>query len=188
MFRTLGRRDGDGGVRCVAALGGLRLRRRAGLLVGDRLSGTEISLCNRTGQAYRHRGLNWLIAAYYSLIVRTTLEVGRKDRPDKDVSRRRLRSLYWSYLKTPFCCLITVHDGSTVPPSEGYVVCAENLDSTILVMKTAENRAGFDRAVGLNRPIDRCILVQSPMCPQPIIVDGILAKDSPQMSLSVAGG
>src|SRR5262245_18782823 len=58
-FRTLGRRDCDGGVRCVAALGGLRLRRRAGLLVGDRLSGTEISLCNRTGHAYRHRGLNW---------------------------------------------------------------------------------------------------------------------------------
>src|SRR5262245_9817135 len=61
MFRTLGRRDGDGGVRCVAALGRLRLRRRAGLLVGDRLSGTEISLCNRTGQAYRYRGLNGLI-------------------------------------------------------------------------------------------------------------------------------
>src|SRR5262249_44254804 len=61
MFRTLGRRDGDGGVRCVAALGRLRMRRRAGLLVGDRLSGTEISLCNRTGQAYRYRGLNGLI-------------------------------------------------------------------------------------------------------------------------------
>src|SRR5262245_17240454 len=40
-------------------LGGLRMRRRAGMLVGDRHSGTEISLCNRTGQAYRHRGLNW---------------------------------------------------------------------------------------------------------------------------------
>jgi hypothetical protein len=51
-------------------------------------------------------------------------------------------------------------------------------------MKTAENRAGFDRAVGLNRPMDRCILVQSAMCPQPIIVGGILAKVSPQMSLA----
>jgi hypothetical protein len=60
----------------------------------------------------------------------------------------------------------------------------KNLDSTMLVMKTAENRAGFDRAVGLNRPMDRCILVQSAMCPQPIIVGGILAKNSPQMSLS----
>jgi hypothetical protein len=59
LFRTLGRRDCDGGVRCIAALGGLRMRRRAGLLVGDRHSGTEISLFNRTGQAYRHRGLNW---------------------------------------------------------------------------------------------------------------------------------
>jgi hypothetical protein len=29
-------------------------------------------------------------------------------------------------------------------------VCVENLDSTILVMKTAENKSGFDRAVGLN--------------------------------------
>jgi hypothetical protein len=64
------------------------------------------------------------------------------------------------------------------------VVCAENLDSTVFVMKTAENRARFDRAVGLNRPMDRCILVQSAMCPQPIIVGGIFAKDSPQMSLS----
>src|SRR5215510_1057536 len=59
IFRTLGRRDCDGGVRCVAAWGGLRMRRRAGWLVGDRHSGTEISLCNRTSQAYRHRGLNW---------------------------------------------------------------------------------------------------------------------------------
>ena len=66
----------------------------------------------------------------------------------------------------------------------GTLVCAENLDSTVLVMKTAENRAGFDRAVGLNCPMDGCILVQSAMCPQPIIVAGILAKDSPQMSLS----
>ena len=42
-------------------------------------------------------------------------------------------------------------------------MCAENLDSVILIMKTAENRSGCDGADALNSPMDRAISVQSAM-------------------------
>ena len=47
----------------------------------------------------------------------------------------------------------------------GWSVCAENLDSAILVMKAAENRSRRDGAEPLNRPMDGGVLVQSAMRP-----------------------
>jgi hypothetical protein len=38
----------------------------------------------------------------------------------------------------------------------------ENLDSTILVMKAAENRSRCDGAEPLNRPMNGSVLAQSP--------------------------
>jgi hypothetical protein len=63
-------------------------------------------------------------------------------------------------------------------------VCAENLDSTIVVMKAAENGSGSDCADALNSPMEGRILVQSPMGPQAFVIGGILAKDPAQVSLS----
>ena len=52
------------------------------------------------------------------------------------------------------------------------------------MMKTAENWSRCDGANGLDRPMDRGILVQSTMSPGTVVVDGILAKDPPQMSFA----
>jgi hypothetical protein len=62
-------------------------------------------------------------------------------------------------------------------------VCAENLDSAILVMKAAKNRSRCDGAEPLNRPMDRGVLAQSAMSPRFIVVAGKLAKDPAQMGL-----
>ena len=63
-------------------------------------------------------------------------------------------------------------------------VCAENLDSAILVMKAAENRSRRDGAEPLNRPMDGGVLVQSAMRPRFIVVGGKLANDPAQMGLT----
>src|SRR5262249_43864733 len=62
-------------------------------------------------------------------------------------------------------------------------VCAEKLDSAILVMKAAEKRSRCDGAEPLNRPMNRSVLAQSPMSPR-LVVGGKLAKDPAQMGIT----
>jgi hypothetical protein len=62
-------------------------------------------------------------------------------------------------------------------------VCRK-LNSAIVVMKAAKNRLGCDCSNALNSPMNRTILVQTPVGPHAIIVCGVLAKDPAQMSLS----
>jgi len=68
--------------------------------------------------------------------------------------------------------------------TDSNAVCAENLDSAILVMKAPENRSRCDGAEPLNRPMDGGVLVQSTMSPRFIIVGSKLAKDPAQMGLT----
>jgi hypothetical protein len=51
-------------------------------------------------------------------------------------------------------------------------------------MKAAENGSGFDGSNNQNSPVDRAVLVQSPMGPHDIVVTRILAKHPAQVSLS----
>ena len=55
--------------------------------------------------------------------------------------------------------------GSLVGPLDDMksAVRAENLDSTILVMKATENRSRCDGAEPLNRPMNGSVLAQSSM-------------------------
>ena len=62
-------------------------------------------------------------------------------------------------------------------------MCAEKLDSAILVMKAAEKRSRCDGAEPLNRPMNRSVLAQSPMSPR-LVVGGKLAKDPAQMGIT----
>src|SRR3954467_14381179 len=39
------------------------------------------------------------------------------------------------------------------------------LDSTIMVMKSAEDGRRYDAPHVLDRPMDRCVLIERPMCP-----------------------
>ena len=68
----------------------------------------------------------------------------------------------------------------------GATVRAENLDSAILVMKAAENRARCDGAEPLNRPMNGSVLAQSSMSPRSIVIGDKLAKDPAQMGLTSA--
>src|SRR5262245_19299185 len=63
-------------------------------------------------------------------------------------------------------------------------VCAEKLETAILVMKAAEKRPRCDGAEPLNRPMNRSVLAQSPMSPRLIVVGGKLAKDPAQMGIT----
>jgi hypothetical protein len=58
-------------------------------------------------------------------------------------------------------------------------VCTDNLNSGVMVMKSAENRACGTAA--RNRAMDRRILVERPMRPQLVIVSGILRQNPAQM-------
>jgi hypothetical protein len=60
-------------------------------------------------------------------------------------------------------------------------VCRK-LDSTILVMKSAEDGLRIDDARGAQRLMKRGILVQGSMNARFIIIDDILAQDATQMS------
>jgi hypothetical protein len=71
--------------------------------------------------------------------------------------------------------------GSAAPAQP---VRAENLDSTILDMKAAENRSRCDGAEPLNRPMNGSVLAQSSMSPRFIVVGGKLVKDPAQMGLT----
>jgi transposase-like protein len=58
------------------------------------------------------------------------------------------------------------------------------LDSAIMVVKAAEDRLRCDGADALNRAMKRGVLVQRSMSPQLIIIGGIFAEDSAQMSFT----
>jgi hypothetical protein len=51
-------------------------------------------------------------------------------------------------------------------------------------MKAAENGSGFDGSNTWNSPVDRAVLVPSPMGPHAIVINRILAKHPAQVSLS----
>ena len=52
------------------------------------------------------------------------------------------------------------------------------------MMKSAEDRSRGDLAELLNRTTERCILGESEMRPNIIVIDGIGCKDPAQMSLA----
>src|SRR5262250_1424134 len=72
--------------------------------------------------------------------------------------------------------------GSLVGPLDDMksAVRAENLDSTILVMKAAESRSRCDGAEPLNRPMNGSVLAQSSMSSRFIVIGDKLAKDPAQ--------
>jgi hypothetical protein len=51
------------------------------------------------------------------------------------------------------------------------------VDSAIMVMKSAEDRHSCDAAYVLNGAMDRSVLIERPMCPQLVIVGGILRQN-----------
>jgi hypothetical protein len=51
------------------------------------------------------------------------------------------------------------------------------LDSTIMVMKSAEDRPRCDAAYVLNGAMDRSVFAKRPMSPQLVIISGILRQD-----------
>ena len=59
----------------------------------------------------------------------------------------------------------------------------QKLFPTILMMKSAEDRPRCDRAVALDRPMDRRILVQGQMCSELVVIVDIGRKDAAQMGL-----
>jgi len=50
-------------------------------------------------------------------------------------------------------------------------------DSAIMVMKSAEDGRRYDAAHVLDGAMDRSVLVERPMSPQLIIIDGILRQN-----------
>ena len=56
-------------------------------------------------------------------------------------------------------------------------VCTENSDSTIMVMKSAEDRPRCDAADVLDGAMDRSVFAKRPMSPQLVIISGILRQD-----------
>ena len=51
-------------------------------------------------------------------------------------------------------------------------------------MKAAEDGHRYDAAPALDRPLDRGIFVERPMCPQLVIVSGIFRQNPAQMRLA----
>src|SRR5262245_27899292 len=62
-------------------------------------------------------------------------------------------------------------------------VCAENLDSTILVMETAEKWRRCDHPLMLSASSERSIQAQRSMCPCSVVVGGKFGEDSAQMAI-----
>jgi hypothetical protein len=54
-------------------------------------------------------------------------------------------------------------------------VCTEN--SAILVMKSSEDGRRYDAAHVLDGAMDWSVFVERPMCPQLVIISGILRQD-----------
>jgi hypothetical protein len=51
------------------------------------------------------------------------------------------------------------------------------LDSTVMVMKSAEDRHSCDAAYVLDGAMDRSVFAKRPMSPQLVIISGILRQD-----------
>jgi hypothetical protein len=60
----------------------------------------------------------------------------------------------------------------------GWFPCLyRKLDSAIMMMKSAEDGRRYNAAHVLDRPMDRCVLIERAMSPQLIIVGGILRQN-----------
>jgi hypothetical protein len=51
------------------------------------------------------------------------------------------------------------------------------LDSTVMVMKSADDRHRYDAAYVLDGAMDRSVFAKRPMSPQLVIISGILRQD-----------
>jgi hypothetical protein len=63
-------------------------------------------------------------------------------------------------------------------------VCTDNLNTGVVVMKSAQNGARTDHTASLNRARNRRILVQGSMSSDAIVIVGIGFQDPAQMRLA----
>ena len=76
------------------------------------------------------------------------------------------------------------HPISAVGPRVDVAVCAENLSSDVVVVKSAKDGVRFDASDSLNLPSDRRILIQGSMRSDVVVIASVRFQNPAQMCLA----